>query len=60
MRPLRYAINVTLDGCVHHEAGVAPDGVPNRSKCGCKIWSADVDDLAAQGRWILDRRPGRR
>ncbi len=25
MRPLRYAINVTLDGCVHHEAGVAPD-----------------------------------
>ncbi|KQR49741.1 deaminase [Microbacterium sp. Leaf161] len=25
MRPLRYAINVTLDGCVHHEAGIAPD-----------------------------------
>ncbi|APH43683.1 deaminase [Microbacterium sp. 1.5R] len=25
MRPLRYAINVTLDGCAHHEAGVAPD-----------------------------------
>ncbi|WP_120494875.1 dihydrofolate reductase family protein [Microbacterium phyllosphaerae] len=25
MRRLRYAINVTLDGCVHHEAGVAPD-----------------------------------
>lgn len=25
MKPLRYAINVTLDGCVHHEAGVAPD-----------------------------------
>ena len=25
MRPLRYAINVTLDGCCHHEAGVAPD-----------------------------------
>ena len=25
MRPLRYAINITLDGCVHHEAGVAPD-----------------------------------
>ncbi|WP_336922408.1 dihydrofolate reductase family protein [Aquipuribacter sp. SD81] len=24
MRPLRYAINVTLDGCVHHEA-VGPD-----------------------------------
>lgn len=25
MRPLRYSINVTLDGCVQHEAGVAPD-----------------------------------
>ncbi|WP_300267358.1 dihydrofolate reductase family protein [Microbacterium sp.] len=25
MRPLRYSINITLDGCVHHEAGVAPD-----------------------------------
>lgn len=24
MRPLRYSINVTLDGCVHHEAGT-PD-----------------------------------
>ena len=25
MRPLRYSINVSLDGCVHHEAGVEPD-----------------------------------
>ncbi|KXT56998.1 deaminase/reductase [Gordonia sp. QH-12] len=25
MRPLRYSINVTLDGCCHHEAGIAPD-----------------------------------
>lgn len=25
MRPLRYSINVTLDGCVHHEAGIPPD-----------------------------------
>lgn len=25
MRTLRYSINVTLDGCCHHEAGVAPD-----------------------------------
>ncbi|MEX8057040.1 dihydrofolate reductase family protein [Microbacterium sp. 16-032] len=24
-QPLRYAINVTLDGCVHHEAGLPPD-----------------------------------
>lgn len=25
MRTLRYSINVSLDGCVHHEAGLAPD-----------------------------------
>jgi dihydrofolate reductase len=24
-QPLRYGINVTLDGCVHHEAGLPPD-----------------------------------
>jgi dihydrofolate reductase len=25
MRPLRYSINVTLDGCVDHNAGIFPD-----------------------------------
>lgn len=25
MRPLRYSINITLDGCAHHEAGIMPD-----------------------------------
>lgn len=25
MRPLRYSINVTLDGCCHHEAGIADE-----------------------------------
>ena len=25
MRPLRYSINVTLDGCVDHRAGIPPD-----------------------------------
>ena len=25
MRPLRYAITTTLDGCCHHEAGIPPD-----------------------------------
>ncbi len=25
MRPLRYSINVTLDGCVDHNAGIPPD-----------------------------------
>ncbi|MCU1497278.1 MAG: hypothetical protein JWM47_1231, partial [Acidimicrobiales bacterium] len=25
MRPLRYSINVTIDGCCHHESGLPPD-----------------------------------
>ena len=25
MRPLRYSINVTLDGCVDHQEGIAYD-----------------------------------
>lgn len=25
MRPLRYAINITLDGCCHHEAGITDE-----------------------------------
>ncbi|UFU01699.1 dihydrofolate reductase family protein [Ruania suaedae] len=25
MRPLRYSINVTIDGCCHHELGMPPD-----------------------------------
>ncbi len=25
MRPLRYSINIALDGCCDHEAGIAPD-----------------------------------
>jgi len=27
MRPLRYSINVSLDGCVDHLGGIAPDEV---------------------------------
>ncbi|WP_066042294.1 dihydrofolate reductase family protein [Herbiconiux solani] len=36
MRPLRYGINVTLDGCVHHEAGIAPDEESMR------FWTAQI------------------
>lgn len=36
MRPLRYSINVTLDGCCHHEAGVAPDEESMR------YWTAEM------------------
>lgn len=37
MRPLRYSINVTLDGCVHHEAGIAPDAQSMR------YWTAEME-----------------
>ena len=46
MRPLRYAINVTLDGCVHHEAGVPPDEESMR------FWTAEMEraDAVLYGR----------
>ena len=46
MRPLRYSINVTLDGCVHHEAGVAPDEELMR------FWTAEMQraDAVLYGR----------
>ncbi|MFF9561800.1 dihydrofolate reductase family protein [Leifsonia sp. NPDC014704] len=37
MRPLRYSINVTLDGCCHHEAGLPPDGDSMR------FWTAEME-----------------
>jgi hypothetical protein len=37
MRPLRYSINVTLDGCCHHEAGVPPDEESMR------YWTAEME-----------------
>src|SRR5690349_20297672 len=36
MRPLRYSINVTLDGCCHHEAGLPPDVDSMR------FWTAEI------------------
>lgn len=37
MRQLRYSINVTLDGCCHHEAGVPPDEESMR------FWTAELE-----------------
>ena len=37
MRPLRYSINVTLDGCCHHEAGLPPDEESMR------YWTASME-----------------
>lgn len=42
MRPLRYSINVTLDGCCHHEAGIAPDEESMR------FWTAELERSDAQ------------
>jgi dihydrofolate reductase len=37
MRPLRYSINVTLDGCCDHEAGLPPDEESMR------YWTAQLE-----------------
>jgi dihydrofolate reductase len=37
MRPLRYSINVTLDGCVHHEAGLRPD------EASMRYWTEEIE-----------------
>ncbi len=37
MRPLRYSINVTVDGCCHHEAGLPPDEESMR------YWTAQLE-----------------
>lgn len=37
MRPLRYSINVTFDGCCHHEAGLPPDEESMR------YWTAQME-----------------
>lgn len=42
MRPLRYAINVTLDGCCHHEAGLPPDEESMR------FWTAEMQNVDAE------------
>lgn len=41
MRPLRYSINVTLDGCCHHEAGLPPDEESMR------FWTAEMERVDA-------------
>mgnify|MGYP003123333431 FL=1 len=37
MRPLRYSINTTLDGCCDHEAGIPPDEESMR------YWTAEME-----------------
>ncbi|MEY8566264.1 dihydrofolate reductase family protein [Corynebacterium sp.] len=46
MRPLRYAVNVTLDGCCHHEEGLPPD------RESMEFWTREIDraDALVYGR----------
>ena len=46
MRPLRYSINVTLDGCVHHEAGIPPD------QASMRYWT---DEMARSDGMVFGR-----
>jgi dihydrofolate reductase len=50
MRLLRYSINVTLDGCCHHEAGLPPDEESMR------YWTAQLEraDALLFGRVIYE------
>ena len=41
MRPLRYSINVTLDGCCHQKAGLPPDEESMR------FWTAELEQADA-------------
>ncbi len=41
MSTLRYSINVTLDGCVHHEAGLPPDEESMR------YWTTELEQADA-------------
>jgi dihydrofolate reductase len=41
MRRLRYSINVTLDGCCHHEAGLPPDDE------SMSYWTAQMERAGA-------------
>ena len=55
MRPLRYSINVTLDGCCHHEAGLPPDEESMR------YWTAQLEraDALLFGRVTYEMMPPR-
>jgi len=41
MRTLRYSINVTLDGCCHHEAGLPPD------EDSMRYWATEMEQADA-------------
>jgi dihydrofolate reductase len=54
MRLLRYSINVTLDGCCHHEAGLPPDDESMR------FWTAEMEraDALLYGRVTYEMMEG--
>ena len=44
MQALRYSINVTLDGCVHHEAGVAARVVSDHHRRHYRAPEVELDE----------------
>lgn len=65
MRPLRYSINVTLDGCVDHRAGIPPDEELHRHSAAI-IGQADalifgrVTYEMMEAAWRAPAQPGAR
>lgn len=49
MRPLRYSINITLDGCCHHEAGTADEELHRHA-----VENLDRADALVFGRVIYE------
>ena len=63
MRPLRYSINVTLDGCCDHRAGVAPDeelhrhAIENIARADALLFGRVTYEMM-ESAWRLPLTPG--
>jgi len=63
MRPLRYSINVTLDGCCDHRAGIAPDeelhrnAVENVARADALLFGRVTYEMM-ESAWRLPMAPG--
>src|SRR5256886_17067336 len=65
MRPLRYSINVTLDGCCDHRAGIPPDedlfrnAVENLAQADALLFGRVTYEMMEAG-WRRPAQPGAR
>jgi hypothetical protein len=48
MRPLRYSINVTLDGCCDHRAIPADENLHHHAAAGLRTLSNYIDGILAE------------